>query len=232
MKIDNEIKFKFVVATRESEGNFWAHTATGRSLAPYLSPTVEVSLFANNSKGLPEVYNKAIDQSIKDPAILIFIHDDLHILDFHWMNAIFNGLHHFGVIGLAGNKRRLPFQPSWAFIDQNFTWDSLNNLSGLVGHGQSFPPSNISNFGPPFQEVKLLDGLLLAAFSDTLIKNHIRFDEKFKFHFYDLDFCRQAEIQGVTMGTIPLSLIHESGGSFGSDAWRVSYRNYLKKWGE
>lgn len=232
MQINNNIKFRFVVATRISSENFWLHTATGRSLALFHSPIVEVSVFANNSRGLSEIYNEAIDQCKNDPAILIFSHDDLHILDFHWMNAIFNGLNHFGIVGLAGNKRRVPLQPAWAFVDQNFTWDAFSNLSGLVAHGTTFPPSNISNFGPPFQEVKLLDGLFLAAYSETLLKNHMRFDEQFKFHFYDMDFCRQAEIRGITMGTIPLSLIHESGGSFGSETWNKSYLDYLKKWGK
>lgn len=163
---------------------------------------------------------------------MVFAHDDVHILDFYWIHSVLNGLNHFGIVGVAGNKRRVPAQPSWAFVDQSLTWDDQENLSGIVGHGNRFPPDNLSVFGPPFQEVKLLDGVFLAAFSETLIKNHMRFDEKFKFHFYDMDFCRQAEIRGITMGTIPLSLVHESGGNFGSDGWKNSYSDYLKKWGQ
>jgi hypothetical protein len=34
------------------------------------------------------------------------------------------------------------------------------------------------------------------------------------------------------MGTIPLSIIHESGGSFGSEDWKQSYQKYLEKWGQ
>lgn len=226
----DQIKIKFIVATRETVENFWTKTATGKSLALYRSLHIEVILSADNSKGLPEIYNAAIEACRSDPAVLIFAHDDLHILDFYWMDAVFNGLSQFGIIGLAGNRRRVPFQSSWAFIDQEFTWDDSSNLSGLVGHGDAFPPTNLSNFGPPLQEVKLLDGLLLAAFSETLIQNHMKFDEQFKFHFYDLDFCRQAEIRGIKMGTIPLSLIHESGGSFGSEAWYQGYETYLQKW--
>lgn len=230
--MSHEIKFRFVIATRKSQKNFWEDAATGIFLQLYRLPFVEIILFPENSEGLSKIYNKVIEASKGDPAILIFAHDDLHILDFHWMNTIFNGLNRFGIVGVAGNKRRVPFQPSWVFIDNNFTWDDSANLSGVVGHGNSFPPSNISNFGPPFQEVKLLDGLILATFSETLIKNHMRFDERFKFHFYDLDFCRQAEIRGISMGTIPLSLIHESGGNFGSEDWKEAYQNYLQKWGQ
>lgn len=228
--MSNQIKFRFVIATRENLENFWTNTATGKFLQLYRLPFVEVIIFPGNLEGLSKIYNKVIEESKNNPAVLIFAHDDLHILDFHWMNAIFNGLNRFGIVGVAGNKRRIPFQPSWAFIDSGFTWDDPTNLSGVVGHGNSFPPSNISNFGPPFQEVKLLDGLILAAFSETLLKNHMRFDERFKFHFYDLDFCRQAEIRGISMGTIPLSLIHESGGNFGSDDWKQAYQQYIEKW--
>jgi hypothetical protein len=39
----------------------------------------------------------------------------------------------------------------------------------------------------------VLDGLLLAARSETLLSNQLTFDERFDFHFYNMDFCRQAE---------------------------------------
>ena len=230
--MNENIKIKFVVATRQSIEKFWSNTATGASLAPFLCPHLEVAVYSENTTGLPQIYNNEIEQSKHEPCLLVFAHDDLHILDLFWMQQIFNGLSHFGIVGVAGNKRRLPFQPSWIFIDEKLTRDQPGNLSGIVGHGSSFPPSNISIFGPPFQEVKLLDGLILATFSETLIKNHMRFDEKFKFHFYDMDFCRQAEIRGISMGTISLSLIHQSGGNFGSEGWKSSYQKYLNKWGQ
>lgn len=230
--MNENIKIKFVVATRNSADKFWSNTGTGASLALFSSPLLEVVVYPENTKGLPEIYNNEIENSKHEPCLLVFAHDDLHILDFFWIQQIFNGLSRFGIVGIAGNKRRIPFQPSWAFVDEQFTWDAPLNLSGVVGHGHSFPPTNISNFGPPFQEVKLLDDLILASFSETLIKNYMRFDEKFKFHFYDMDFCRQAEIRGISMGTIPLSLIHQSGGNFGSEDWKNSYREYLQKWGQ
>jgi hypothetical protein len=183
-------------------------------------------------KGLPEVYNAAIEKLKNEQSLMVFAHDDIHILDFYWIHSILNGLNHFGIVGVAGNRRRVAGQPSWAFIDQKLKLDDPENLSGIIGHGTGFPLPALDIFGPPFQEVKLLDGVFLAAFSETLIKNHMRFDEKFKFHFYDMDFCRQAEIRAITMGTIPLSLVHESGGSFGSVNWKNSYANYLTKWGQ
>jgi hypothetical protein len=226
------MKVKLIVATRASEQDFYIKTATGRSLAFHMPPFLEVRLFPNNTEGLPALYNRAIRESSEDPATLIFAHDDLHILDFYWVHRVVEGLNNFSVIGLAGNRRRVPKQPSWAFIDTNFTWDAPENLSGVVGHGTGFPPSNLSIFGAPRQQVALLDGLLLASESKTFLENNLTFDERFKFHFYDLDFCRQAELKNITCGTWDLSLIHESGGSFGSDAWKASYQQYLEKWGD
>lgn len=224
------MKIKLVVATRESESNFFSRTATGRSLALNKPSNLELRLFANNSQGLPLVYNRVIKECKLDPATIVFAHDDLHILDYFWCSRLKQGLTKFDVIGLAGNKRRVPKQPSWAFVDTKFTWDTHENLSGVVGHGKSFPPSNLSIFGPPRQQVKLLDGLLLATESETLLRNDLFFDEIYDFHFYDLDFCRQVEEKGLSCGTWDLSLIHESGGSFGSQGWRSAYDRYLEKW--
>jgi hypothetical protein len=224
------IKFRFVTATRASKEEFFTATALGRSLTLFSAPFIELALYDNNKAGLPKIYNEALRAAASDPAILIFIHDDIHLCDFFWPYHILNGLQAFDVIGLAGNRRRVPRQPAWAFIDDQFTWDKPENLSGTVAHGKGFPPARVAGFGPPGQEVKLLDGLLLAAYSEKLLAKQVEFDERFDFHFYDVDFCRQLEVRGLRMGTWTLSVIHESGGNFGTPAWRAAYARYLEKW--
>jgi hypothetical protein len=223
-------RIRFVVATRESRDTFVTNTAMGRSLALYRYDFVELRLAFENTRGLPEIYNIAIEEARNDPAILVFVHDDVHLLDYFFAERVLRSLDKFQVIGLAGNKRRVPRQPGWAFIDDKLTWDVPENLSGVVGHGTTFPPSNLSVFGAPGQEVKLLDGVMLIARSKTLIDHGLRFDETFDFHFYDMDFCRQAEAKHVSMGTFALPVIHESGGNFGSPGWQKGYQTYLEKW--
>lgn len=223
---------KFVVATRSSAADFYTKTATGRSLALYKFPFMDVCLFAENTTGLPTLYNSVIQKTAQAPCTLIFAHDDLHLLDFYWMDHIVNGLKQFQILGLAGNTRRLPRQPGWAFIDERFTWDDPQYLSGVVGHGTGFPPRQLGVFGPAGQRVKLLDGLFLAAHSTTFTNTGLAFDERFAFHFYDMDLCRQAEALNISCGTWPISLIHESGGNFTSEAWKTAYAAYLAKWGE
>ncbi len=225
-------KIRLVCGTRSTREGFQS-TALGKSLSLYRYLSFELQLFPENTAGLPVIYNTAIEASVKDPAILVFLHDDIYLCDFLWTEQLQIAIQHFDVVGLAGNTRRLPRQPSWAFVDDRFTRESEENLSGIVGHGTGFPPRSISAFGPVCRECKLMDGMLLAADSSVLIKNEIRFDPEFTFHFYDMDFCRQAEVKGLKMGTWNISVVHESpGGGFGSIAWKDGYSKYLKKYGE
>lgn len=226
-------KIRLVCATRASHQEFFSSTALGKSLALYgFLSFMELQLFPGNKLGLPIVYNDAIGRATDDPAILVFIHDDVYLCDFFWFDKIQAALHQYDIIGLAGNKRRVPRQPAWIFVDDKYTWDKPENLSGVVGAGTGFPCSLIQVYGPVPQACVLLDGMMLAVDSAALIAKQLRFDPLFDFHFYDMDFCRQAEAKGLKMGTWPISVIHESGGVFGSDAWKRSLDAYRAKYND
>ncbi len=224
---------RLVCATRCSQANFMRDTALGRSLAlqRHARPP-ELLLFDNNSTGLATLYNAAIEQAASSPAILVFVHDDVSIQDFFWTERAHEALAQFDIVGLAGNRRRAPLQPAWAFATPDFKWDSPEYLSGTVGHGNGFPCDEVSYFGPSGVECKLLDGLMLIADSARLIESGVRFDEQFEFHFYDMDFCRQAESKGLRMGTWPISVVHESAGAFNTPPWRAAHERYLRKYGQ
>lgn len=223
---------RIICATRETEQDFATKTALGRSLAAHEAANpVEIRLHTENKHGLSALYNQAIDEARENPAILLFIHDDVHLCDFLWSQRLREGLAAFDVVGLAGNTRRQYGQPAWAFVDDRFTWDDRAYLSGLVGHGKGFP-CTVSNFGPVPQACKLLDGLFIAADSERLVSAQVRFDEQFTFHFYDMDFCRTAERNGLSMATWDLSVVHESGGAFGTPSWREGLQRYLRKYDE
>ncbi|WP_228978534.1 glycosyltransferase family 2 protein [Paraburkholderia gardini] len=223
---------RLVCGTRASHDDFVRKSALGRSLAlrRYSSNPPQLLLFDNNTAGLSTIYNHAIQLAKNDPAILVFVHDDVHLADFFWADRIREAVERFDVVGLAGNIRRVPYQPAWFFVDAQFTRDQPQFFSGVVGHGTGYPCNEISTYGPPGQECKLLDGLLLAADSERLSETGVCFDDQFAFHFYDMDFCRQAELKGLKMGTWPISVVHESGGAFGTPTWREGYERYLQKY--
>jgi GT2 family glycosyltransferase len=225
-----------VAATREAEGDFFANTALGKTLAAYAPYGIGARLYYSNTRGLPECYNRAIDEITDDDEILIFLHDDVFLPDFFWLRRVAAGLEIFSLIGVAGNTRRVPRQPAWAFTrihptEKTFEWDEQRYLSGIVGHGKGFPCS-VTMYGPDERACLLLDGVLLGARKSTFTKHGIRFDEQFRFHFYDMDICRQFERAGLRMGTASISIIHDSGGNFGTPEWAAGYERYLQKWGQ
>lgn len=230
-------KIRIVCASRKTREQFVTETELGQSLAHLLPADVELRLFPSNARGLPAVYNVAIEESSDNPAILLFIHDDVYLSDAFWAERLRDAVNHFQVVGVAGNRRRVARQPSWGFravstADGTLIPEDPRNLSGTVAHGSEVLAKRVDVFGPSRQSVKLLDGLFLAARSATLLAKALRFDERFDFHFYDLDFCRQAERSGLDIGTWPISLTHRSPGDFRGAAWHRNYECYMNKWAD
>ena len=223
------IKIRAVVASRLKKESFLRASALGQSLNVLGRNDIEVRLFEGNNSGLPQVYNRAIEESRSDPSVLIFMHDDVWITDFFIRQRVVEGLEVFDLLGLAGCTVRLENQPNWLFKNLSFARLDRDQLSGVVGHSQNLPVQTISDYGPSPRPVKLADGLFLACKSETLIKHGIRFDERFNFHFYDMDLCRQFEKNELKVGTWPISVVHQSGGKFGEE-WHRNYWLYIKKW--
>ena len=221
---------EIVSATKLSQEEFWGVAP----LAVHLKRSarderVRSNIAYSNSRGLPEVYNERIDT--RDPAdTLVFIHDDVWIEDVFFVDRILEALKIFDVVGLAGTRRRQPFQRLWDMspitkdLDRGFT-------SGVVGQGDA-PFGEISSFGPTPAECKLLDGLMIAARTSRLLDKDVRFDPRFMFHYYDLDFCRTATSAGLRIGTWPISVTHRSPGLFGSPEWLGASEVYFEKWGD
>lgn len=218
-----------ISATRDSEEKFWSESALGISLLRLSGDRrIRACICYGNARGLSDVYNDAI-AAAADEDSLVFVHDDVWIDDYFLVDRVETGLSTYDVIGVAGNRRRVENQPGWAFVNDRFTWDEKSNLSGSIAHGPT-PFGDVANFGPGPSECELLDGVFLAAKTATLRKHRLTFDSRFKFHFYDLDFCRSARALGLRLGTWPICLTHKSAGSFDGEQWRLAYAAYLNKW--
>ena len=221
---------EIVSATRLSEADFWNKSPLGWSLRRLeRDGRLAARVAFANRRGLPDVFNERISAA-DSRDLLVFMHDDVWIDDYFLVDRVVEGLRAYDVIGVAGNRRRVPRQPGWAFVDGMLTWDDRANLSGAVAHGTR-PFGGVSVFGPVPAECELLDGVLLAASKGVLQANGVLFDPRFDFHFYDVDFCRSARQRGLRLGTWPICLTHQSGGAFGTKAWAEKYRAYLEKWG-
>ncbi|WP_235189770.1 tetratricopeptide repeat protein [Methylotenera sp. L2L1] len=221
---------QIVSATRYSEQDFWRKSALGLSLHRHLKQSrgVSASVAFNNTLGLSDVFNQAIEQA-DDNAILVFVHDDVWIDEANFVDTLIAGLECFDIIGVAGNKRRLPNQPAWLFVDTALNWDEPEYLSGTVSHGlHAFGKSSFYGEAPAACE--LLDGVFIATTKSALESAHVRFDHQFDFHLYDIDFCRSAREAGLHLGTWPIKLTHQSKGAFGSPHWGQKCQLYFNKW--
>jgi len=229
-----DLPLRVVCASKKTRDEFFSETPTGKSLLRFSDVTpAEVILHTENSTGLSELYNTAIEEALYSPCILVFMHDDIEILDFFWGERIKQGLKNFDVVGLAGTGTRVPLQPSWRFTrfdGEKFIDDAPHSLSGVVGHyDTSNEKSAISIYGSIGKRCELMDGLFFAVESTKLIASGTRFDPIFTFHFYDMDFCRSVQKNKLIMGTIALSVLHHSGGAFDTE-WKSAYERYIEKW--
>lgn len=224
------MKIEIICATRLSEQDFSDRSALGISLRRFPDDgRLSARLAVSNTRGLSAFYNEQIAAADRDN-ILVFMHDDVWIDDFFFTQRILEGLEKYDVLGVAGNRRRVARQPAWAYPDSTFTWDCQENLSGAIANGVR-PFGAISRFGDTPAACELLDGVFLATRKSTLMERDCRFDPRFEFDFYDMDFCRTARKLGMTLGTWPICLTHQSAGIFGEERWQSSYRAYLEKWG-
>jgi hypothetical protein len=219
-----------VTASRVAADLFMTETALGQSVTALRQQGADfrVMAFCDNKKGLPFIYNWVIsEQEAND--ILVFLHDDVWITDVSFFTELQTALGFYDVVGVAGNRNRYPRQPAWVFPVKLGQWDRPENLLGQVAHGEQ-PPGKISHYGPSKGPARLLDGVLLAAYSGVLRQSRAFFDERFEFHFYDLDFCINAEQKGLRLGVWSLPIVHVSGGVFGSGSWQGAYQKYLEKY--
>jgi GT2 family glycosyltransferase len=222
---------RIVSATRLTEKAFWKSSALGRSLKLWLTdPAISIDIRYQNKEGLSSVYNSHLQNS-NEVDVLLFVHDDIWLDDPQWLPKIMVALDRFDIVGVAGNTRISPNQPAWLFSkmeDGKFSWDSAH-LSGAVAHGQ-LSKGQISVYGPTPAKCELLDGAFIAVRCSYAHRAGVLFDEQFDFHFYDMDFCRTARRAGLSLGTWPISVTHQSSGSFGNPSWSTAHSQYWKKW--
>jgi len=217
---------RIVSATRSERDRFSRDTLLGKSLRRLGTHSrIDLAVSYGNRTGLPVIYNRHITEENRD-AILVFVHDDVWIDDYFFAQRIIQALNAFDVIGIAGNARGGVEQCGWLFLERPGYYDCKEHLSGAVAHQSK----GVSWYGPTPRRVKLLDGVFLAAHTNTLLRTGVRFDPVFDFHFYDMDFCRSATQAGLRLGTWPIAITHKSGGRFGTVEWQAAAIAYFAKW--
>ena len=115
--------------------------------------------------------------------IKAFIHEDVDMLDGDWvfkLIKIFSGVNPPGLVGCVGTKLQ----------GDGFWWETgPQHIHGSLLSGFE---KAIWNFNPiiDYEEAECVDGFFMAT------TTYIKFDERFKFHCYDLDYSREMRKAG------------------------------------
>lgn len=226
------------VVTRLSRADFVARSLLARSLRSVPQAQMpRIELHADNAPpnpvlGLGEIYDRVLRQA-RDGDAVVFVHDDAYLHDWFFADRVREALQRFDVVGVAGNRAPDLAQPSWALrFDAALVplgWQDRTALSGAVGHGDPAAPP-VDLYGPTPAACGLLDGVFLAVDVSRARGAGVSFDSRFRFHCYDLDFCRTAAAAGLRVGTWPIAVTHASAGNFASPAWQAEAAVYLQKW--
>ena len=216
---------RLISASRLDQAAFTAQSLLSQSLQHPAHTGLPRTIHTGNRTGLPELYNQALQNCSED--ILLFCHDDLALPAEPLEPLLRPQLERFAIAGLCGNSR-----------DQNhLTWHCRPNgkgwdfpyLRGAITTG-SASSQRKDVFGTTNTPVQLIDGVLIAVQRKELLDRGVGFDQRFRFHFYDLDLCRTARRHGLSIGVIRLDCIHASGGHYGSAAWRQEAERFCQKW--
>lgn len=237
--------FRFVVATRKTEDEGMDLPVLRFLSLVNLSGSfkVDLDIAYGNTDGLPTVYNRSIDLDSRDPHdFIVFIHDDIWPSDVFMFDKISEASKDFDVIGVCGGK-------GWTQYGDGHTpiiWTHAakdSGLSGFMAHAADESSSRVrhdaayrgrsvfsTNYGHSPSRTLTIDGCFMC-FTRNAVDSGLRFDENFRFHFYDMDMCFSAYVMKLKVGTAPVLLMHESlGYSVAQPEFLEAQSRFLAKW--
>ncbi len=181
--------------------------------------------YEHNSRGLSECYNEYLDKLAGSDHILVLVHSDVTVADIFVQEKLSAAVATFNIVGLVGTS----------YFDLNtptphYAWPvwPQQHLSGSVEEVLNNGETTWLVYGPTPRRCVAMDGLFLAVDMRTI--GSVRFDPRFTFHFYDLDFCLTALHAGLILGTTNVYVQHASLGDFASDAYRQAMQEFRAKW--
>lgn len=120
-----------VTASRVSPTAFYTQTALGRSVQTMRRRGARIRVMAvcNNQLPLAHAYNRVLTSADED-SIVVFIHDDVTLHDWHLNVHLHAALAHYDLVGVAGSKILHPRQPNWAFPIESGSGPSPANCWG------------------------------------------------------------------------------------------------------
>jgi hypothetical protein len=189
--------------------------------------TKRYRFFEDNREGLSKCYNSVLDKRAGRDEIVVFVHDDVVIGDLFVAEKLNDAVDRLRctVVGVCGSPN---FSINLNSRVTAWTCPPADQLSGAVDYAMPDKNSLWNVFGPTPRPCIVLDGMLLAVAMNRI--GSLRFDEQFKFHFYDLDFCLTVHRAGLMLGTTNVYTSHSSPGQYGGPVFLEAQAKFRAKW--
>jgi hypothetical protein len=186
-------------------------------------------IFEHNKQNISSRYNQVLKEYKNSPNFdsLIFIHDDVEIVDPCWLEKLEEAYKEYDIVGLAGG-----LNPK---IQAPILWHIMcgkENCYGAVGHFTDTGERFLTLFGPTPHRICVLDGLFLAINLKTVEKTEWKFQEEFNRHCYDISASLYANELKLKMGVWPISVYHKSPGlrDINDKIFLDDQQKFLDKW--
>lgn len=225
-------RITFVTATAKAESIIEPLRTLARCVKTPVQYDVRCVVYHDNKDGLPKVYNQAIDEFKADSDMMVFVHDDIKILD----SEIYDKLKKcaddgYGIIGVAGGMS-YDITDIKYFQGIRLGWNVASRrhgLSGYIIHNKDGKSPIMTEYGP-IGSCLTVDGCFIAVTSDALSKG-LRWNENYCFHFYDMALCMDAYKLGVKTCTSGIVVEHRSiGEGIKSEEFARSQELFLKEY--
>jgi len=185
------------------------------------NPDIEPFIFKDNQKGLPERYNEILKDPKNIDKTVLFVHDDVVLEDIFLYEKLIDSP--YSITGLAGTKsfNKKADKMAWHLASQ-----SREDYVGEVAHikdGRIWT----TTFGRTQNRALIIDGLFMACKVSHLVEKELYFVEDFNFHHYDMSFCLKALEKKVSIGVLPIRVIHYGlGDSMLTKDWENSNQKF------
>lgn len=181
----------------------------------------------NTNKGLGKFYNECIS-NYNNVDALVFIHDDVHLINTDLDYQLTNAFKNFDVVGVAGCVNPKIIEKNlWHWMGE-----TKENLRGMAGHAcNGADDFVVTSFGFTPARTVIIDGVFMALKMQKIREFNVKFDENFMFHHYDMDFSLTCNKNRLKMGVWPILINHQSPGLKGFDKnFEDSNSYFINKW--
>jgi hypothetical protein len=182
---------------------------------------IDFHVFKDNKRGLSECYNEILKDPKNQDKMVLFVHDDVVLEDIFLYEKLMNTP--YSITGLAGTKS---FNKK---VDKTAWHLCATSKEDFVGEVAHIKDNQIwtTVFGRTQSRALIVDGLFIACKVNDLVQKDLYFNEEFSFHHYDMTFCLNANEKKVSVGVLPIRVIHYGlGDSMLTAQWEESNKKF------